>query len=44
MRRRNADYGFGKTALQRLVTENNSYWYEGHNRVVTILREAGARE
>ena len=34
----------GKNALQRLLSDNQGYWYEGHDHVVAILRAAGARE
>jgi ankyrin repeat protein len=33
----------GRNALQRVLT-NSTYWYEGHDEVVRILRAAGARE
>ena len=33
----------GRNALQRVLT-NDTYWYEGHDEVVRILRAAGATE
>jgi uncharacterized protein len=40
----NARGNDGNNALQRLLSENNQYWYEGHERVVETLRRSGSQE